>query len=773
MTSGTPGALTLAMALAMAALSGGAFWASALGRTEYSSLGRRAYYMQVFLAAAASLYLFILIFSHDFSIKYVHDYSSSDLPTFFLMSTFWAGQEGTYLLWFLLSSLFGLAILKRGGQYTSTAMVFYSLINIFLTVMLTIVTPFKSLGFMPPEGAGLNPLLQDYWMVIHPPVMFCAFAMAGIPFALGMAALVKRDFSGWPTIAFPFVAINALLFFAANVLGGYWAYETLGWGGYWAWDPVENTSFVPWLATLALLHGMIIEKRSGSLRRINILLAASLFLLVVYGTFLTRSGVLADFSVHSFVDLGANGILIGFMIGAVALVLGLFFLRQTKDTVGKPLKYGIFSFEFTLLVGLTLLFALAFLVLFWSSLPLVTKLLGITPAAADISTYNAFAFPFAIIICLFLTISPFVQGYGLGGTLRPGTLYLSLIPLVLGIIASVTGFIEVATSIALIIYLAVTIIYSGEAWMRRRLFYSHLFGLGAVVLALIYGVRIIEYLFFIEVAVTAAGAHILLLRNILFRNIRAAGGYLSHLGLGMMLVGILASSAFNSDHRLVLPRHTKDAAFGYNIAYHGTSAAITDSRNEILLTLEKDGAVREGRPGMYFSQKMDGMMKRPHIVKSLTRDIYLAPLEIQALSDSGGLALRKGESRQIGGYDIKFLNFEMLSHGGDEGVSVAAVLEVKNGTVTDTVRPIMTSGGGGLKGEPVALFADSEHQIRVDGISAGEGLVSLSIPGLAESGPPDQLILEVSEKPAINLVWLGSIFICVGIFLSFFRRLKA
>lgn len=774
MISGQPGALTIVLALAMTVLSGGAYALAASGRKHLLGLANRAYFLQIILALAASVYLYILIFQHDYSIEYIYNYSSSDLPWYYLLSSFWGGQDGTYLLWFLLSSLFGLLILNKGGKYTAPAMAFYSLINLFLTVMLVIVSPFGQMAFTPPDGAGLNPLLQDFWMVIHPPVMFCAFAMAGIPFALVMGAMAKKDYDGWIKIAFPYIALAGLLFFAANVMGGYWAYKTLGWGGYWAWDPVENTSFVPWLITLALIHGIIIEKRTGAMRRTNILLAIMTFLLVVYGTFLTRSGVLADFSVHSFVDLGSNNVLIGFMLSMVIISLGLFIARQKSGIVGKPLKYNLYSVDFILFSGLCLLFILGALVLFWSSLPLITSGLGMTPTAADIPTYNSFAIPMAIAIALFLTIAPLViRNHDPETVVNKRSVYLAVIPLLISAGLLAMGTLTPAMAAIMFIYFGVIIVYSGQKAIGRGILISLIYGLVGILVAMLLGVRELGNLLFILAALTAAGAHVTILIKLIPNNLRAAGGHIAHFGLGLMLVGILVSSAYSSEKRLILPREQVGSAFGFEVSYIGTSGSIASKENEILLTIRDGETVMHTRPRFFYSQRLDGMMKRPDIINKFTRDIYLAPLDIQELPGGLGMHLAKGESAEIGDFNIKFIDFDMMSHGEDGSVSVGALLEVNVGNAVDTIKPIMTSRGRGLEGTPIPLTEGSEYNLKLEKIDASSGAITFSVPGLVGGTAPDQLILEVSQKPAINLVWAGSIIICFGMVLSFIRRREA
>src|SRR4030095_1943007 len=180
-----------------------------------------------------------------------------------------------------------------------------------------------------------NPLLQDNWMVIHPPIMFVGYASAAIPFAFAMAALWRRSYDDWAARAFPWALGGFLVLGTAILMGGYWAYKTVGWGGYWGWDPVENASLVPWLFGTVLIHGLHMERAKQRYRRMNFVLAALVYLSVLYGTFLTRSGVLADFSVHSFVDLGISGWLIALMAFFIGLTVLLLALRLRGVTTAK------------------------------------------------------------------------------------------------------------------------------------------------------------------------------------------------------------------------------------------------------------------------------------------------------------------------------------------------------------------------------------------------------------------------------------------------------
>jgi cytochrome c-type biogenesis protein CcmF len=177
---------------------------------------------------------------------------------------------------------------------------------------------------------GMNPLLMDPWMVVHPPILFLGYASATIPFGYAVAALLKNDYRNWLGLSYRWVLFSMATLGVGIFLGGYWAYKVLGWGGYWGWDPVENSSLIPWLVVVALMHGMIIQKRRGALVRTNIFLSMLYFILVFYSTFLTRSGVLSNFSVHSFGAEGISGYIIYFILFYVIVSAYLFITRLRK-----------------------------------------------------------------------------------------------------------------------------------------------------------------------------------------------------------------------------------------------------------------------------------------------------------------------------------------------------------------------------------------------------------------------------------------------------------
>ena len=772
-----PGDLLVLFALAMNIVAGVSYFLVAKGKTSLESLGRKSYNYFTVFSGLAVVYLFYLFFSHNYAFKYIYEYSERSQPFLYILSAFWGGQEGTYLLWLFLNALFGLIIIKKAGQYRDYAMVIYTVINLFLLLILRTLSPFALLSFLPEDGLGLNPLLRDPWMIIHPPVIFIGYAMAAVPFSIVMAALIKNDHSDWLKKIFPWAAIVSLSLAAGNVLGGYWAYKTLGWGGYWGWDPVENSSFIPWIISLALLHGLIIQRRSGALKKTNIILTAFVFLLVVYGTFLTRSGVLADFSVHSFTDLGVNVFLVGFMLLFALMTLVLFFYRFAS--IDSPsINYNYYGREFSLFAGMVVLLILGLVILFWTSLPFTTTYLTDTPRAADIVTYNNFALPLAIIISFLLSFSPL---------LAFGEYKLNNWPVRLAVtaaVAAVLGFgvlyflLKTKLVVAVVFTLVLTgiVMYLMKPDIRRNVALSLASFLLTFIIGVWAGVRDYFYLLFFATAVMAAVTNFKIMLGYIPGRWKLLGGLMTHFGYGVMLVGVLASSAYSSSEKLVLPRGEEGSAFDMNLSYRGMKADITHPNNELNLEIRKGHKVSQANPQLYYSRRLDGIMRKPFIDRTFLYDFYMAPEQIQDLETAGGLVLAKGEKKQVGDIYFTFRGFSLDGHNDstNAGMRVTAMLDVEYGKNFKTLTPakVQDSDPGGRLVDKADGFTyeGTEYSVYIEGIMADRGMVSLRIPVLVESGAPDQLVLDVSRKPLINLVWAGTTLVMLGSLIVFFRR---
>jgi cytochrome c-type biogenesis protein CcmF len=730
------GNLSLSLALVFALLSAILFLRGAGGDERLLNPGRRTYYAFLFFSVFASAYLMYLFLAHRFEVEYVYGYSSSAEPFFYLVSGFWAGQEGSFLLWLFFGSLLGVFLMsgkwrpavygKESGIREGHVLFFYLLVQVFLLVLLLKQSPFALLPEIPPDGRGLNPLLRDFWMVIHPPVVFVGYAALAIPFAYAMSALTANSYRGWVRLTLPWAGFSCLTLGAGIFIGAYWAYKVLGWGGYWGWDPVENASLVPWLLSVAMIHGLILERTRRVFRRTNLLLAILCFLLVVYATFLVRSGVLGDFSVHSFADLGITGYLLIFMIFFLFLSIGLYSVRLSGIPRTKTSE-RILTTEFALFIGIILFSLSALLILLGISSPIISRIFG--PASnVGIPYYVRTQLPLAILVCLGLGAVPFLgwKGSGLGEFVK------KIWP-------------------ALIAAVVLTI------------------------LAFVLGVRSPVHLICIFTALLALVSNLMVLVKRNMGRWSLIGGFLTHVGAGMLIVGIVTSSGYDRSEKINLPQGQTEEAFGYQFTYLGLVGGSQGDQDALKIKVQKGKSSFLAKPRFYYSEYNQGIMRTPHIRINLLYDLYLSPLEhSQGEEAQGGLFnLGKGETVERDGYTIRFVDFEVGSHAETGQISAGAILEVEHDGKKATLIPTQVMGGieeGQIKAM-VQLPGGEDHLV-LEKIDADRKMVALRLILKEEQTSEDLLVLSVEKKPLINLFWLGTILVMLGLIIAAVRRFK-
>ncbi len=421
--------------------------------------------------------LFWMLGNHYYEYSYVWRHSDNVMPMRYIFSCFWAEQEGSFLLWTVWHGLIGLVLQRTAKNYEAGVMSVLSLVQAFLGSMLLGViifgtkigsNPFLLLRETPEyanipifsnptyleklDGQGLNPLLQNYWMTIHPPTLFLGFALTVVPFAYAIAALWKKDFTGWQKLALPWAYTGVMILGLGVLMGGAWAYEALSFGGFWAWDPVENASMVPWLTLVGGAHVLLVNKTKGNSVFSGFILVLVSFILVLYSTFLTRSGILGNSSVHSFTDLGMQKQLLLYLLtfiflsvwllqlnknlkfGYLCLTLVLFVLVFTFTIqpsilliiwgsvtailiftgyfVGFPkdkTEESIYSREFWMFAASFVLFLSAVTISIFTSIPIFNKLFGMNKAPFTVDKFNAWQIPFAIVVALLLAIGQFFK----------------------------------------------------------------------------------------------------------------------------------------------------------------------------------------------------------------------------------------------------------------------------------------------------------------------------------------------------------------------------
>jgi cytochrome c-type biogenesis protein CcmF len=708
--------------------------ASTIRAARLSFLGFTAF------VTVASVLLMHFILNHEFVYRYVAEYSSRDLSLEYLVSSFWAGQEGSFLLWVLFGAWLGILLMFKTREVEPQVMLIYNLNNLFLAILLIKQSPFRMLPMAPPDGNGLNMLLQDPWMVIHPPIVFLGYAAFTIPFAYAVSALWLKDYDGWIKPALPWTAFAFVTLGAGIIIGGYWSYKVLGWGGYWGWDPVENASLLPWLAGMALLHGMILQKTRKKLRKTNFVLAAFSFVLVIYCTFLTRSGILADFSVHSFVDLGITGWLVIFMFAFIAIALILFAVRAKDIPVSKKDgSISYFSREFGLIAAIMVLSLCTLIVGLGTSAPLITRAFE---KASKVSTefYTDTNFPLALLMLLLLSFVPLMT-WGRNGWTR----------------------------------------------LLRKLTWA---GVGAVLASVVtllggypgFGILLLSFL-----AGAAGGMNLLLAIRLIRKRITLSSGAVAHLGVGLMFLGIVASSIYDRSQKILLPQGTVKEALGYDITLKEPALARDGKgvRLHLPLEVEKGKDTFAAHPDIYSERGRDGQTKRfvhPHIRRGLISDLYISPIEFQPPSQGNRgdlIMVEKGKKAHFHPYDVEFTGFDVSSMMGQKDarhMTVGANLLVSYEDAEPVaLKPVMTMGQDDTPSSRVRLPGPEEAYLTLAKMDATSKTITLVYEGPEAAAKetqdkPAAVIAEVSIKPGMTLLWLGTFLILLGGSIAIARR---
>jgi len=400
----------------------------------YSKLAGNFYWLHFLALLGAIAALYYLIGNHCFEYSYVWQYSSVDMPSKFMISCFWAGQEGSYLVWAFWQGLIGLLLLRTAKEWKSWVMPVFATGQFFLLTMVLGLdfgsfsiggSPFELLRNLPQnmgedlfkqpnylnfltDGNGLNPLLENIWMIIHPPSLFLGYAVALVPFSYAIASLWRKEYYSWLKPAIPWTLAGILALGNGIILGGRWAYESLTFGGFWAWDPVENASLVPWLLLIATLHSMLIARKRFNTYATTYFFTILGWFFVMYATYLTRSGVLGETSVHSF---GVNALSSQMVVfTALFLMLPIVLLLFRKKEFPKKDNDEVMTREFWMLIGAIVVLLSAFQVTATTSIPVFNKLFGtgIAPPIDNVNFYNTWQMPFAIFITLGIAISQYL-----------------------------------------------------------------------------------------------------------------------------------------------------------------------------------------------------------------------------------------------------------------------------------------------------------------------------------------------------------------------------
>jgi len=569
--------------------------------------GQRAALGVSFLILLASVTLVANLIKGNFDIDFVAQYTSSATPIVYKFAALWAGQSGSLLFWVLILSFYTTLVIfqnrVRHQQLMPYVMITLVAIMLFFLILVNFVSnPFKpvEVDFVIRDGLGLNPLLQNWAMAIHPPILYLGYVGFSVPFAFAVAALISRRLDAlWIRTMRRWTLFTWLAMGCGIILGGYWAYNELGWGGYWAWDPVENASFMPWLTATAFIHSINIQKKKNMLRIWNMVLIIATFLLSIFGTFLTRSGVVS--SVHSFTQSSIGPMLLGFFLFVLVVCIFLV-LYRLKDLRSEIRMRSFLSRESGFLFNNVVFVGLCFAVLWGTLFPIVSEAIQGTQISVGIPFFNQIAIPIGLLLLFLTGVGPLLAWRR---TSRESLIRNFSIPFLIGVVTFLVAFVLGIRSIYPLITLSLSF-----------------FVLCAIGLEFYRGVR---------VRIRKLGENVVLaLTRIISKNRSRYGGYIVHVGVVLMFIGF-AGKAFDVDHEWTMEVGDEVKLAEYTIIltnvreeerpnHHAWIASLLITQNEKTITQ----LYPEKR--IYFHRNPDPNRRQPHseldIYSTFKEDIY-------------------------------------------------------------------------------------------------------------------------------------------------------
>ncbi len=786
------------------------------------SLGRAFFVTHTLSVLGVFTTLFVIIQGHYYEYAYAYEHSSNSLPLRYMVSCFWEGQEGSFLLWMVWNALLGIVLIFTAKKWERGVVAIMALSQVVLTAMILGVdvvgiyklgsSPFELLRdkiqaplFSMPnyldnliDGTGLNPLLQNYWMVIHPPTLFLGFALTIVPFAFAVTSLFQKEYRAWIKPALPWALAGGMILGAGIIMGGFWAYESLSFGGYWAWDPVENASLVPWLLLISGIHLMLIKKVTNSSTIASYTLVISSYIMVLYATFLTRSGVLGETSVHSFTDLGLAGQLMQFVVLFIWLpiiavtesaakrwyiiipvsilvlvlpfytkisfypllilsLLGLawFVLNLNKNINNHASEDNILGREFWMFIGSLMLVLSALQVLVGTSKPVFNKIFGtnMVPPEDVVGYYNMYQMPIAIVIAILMAITQFFRYKNTPNTQK--LIKEIVVSLLISVVLTFGGIFLFEISNPMFVVL----MFAG--------FYALVGNLAYIILYV--------------------------------RSIQLSGSSIAHIGFGLMLLGVLVSSAkkqvITSDfsgqmgnfdekarrENMLLIKNEPTRLGDYMVTYQGDSVSGEDIYFKVNYQSIDGEESFTLLPNTQINEDMGGILPNPDTRHYLTYDVYTHITSLpKPLTDSidwkniKEYPIKKGDSIQTNNGTVIFTGVEQ-----SDGKSIG----LKNTTLAKALLTIK-QGNNELSAAPIfGINSNTYFSIREEVAEAGlrfgfeirptENNQPEAILEIAETTPqPKFIVMKGIVFPYINLLWLGTILMVIGFGIATWNRLE-
>ncbi len=795
---------------------------------EYSwkNFARKAFYVHFFAVIGTVIVLFAIIYNHYYEYHYAWNHSSNNLPTQYMISCFWEGQEGSFLLWIFWHSILGMIFINVNKFWEGPAMSIFMAVQAFLASMiLGVVIPFVEVklgsspfillrevmidlpvfqlnpDFIPEDGTGLNPLLQNYWMVIHPPTTFLGFALTLVPFAYILSGLWLKKYNEWIRPALPWALVAAMVLGVGILMGGYWAYETLNFGGYWNWDPVENAVLIPWLILVASIHIMITYRKSGRGLKSSMILLISAFILILYSNYLVKSGVLEDTSVHSFTDMGMSGQLLIYLL--FFTFISIFILvKRWKEIPVSEIEVSTYSREFWIFIGATTLGLAAFQIFATTSIPVFNAILrllsvnsNIAPPPDPISHYSNIQIWFASLIALFSAVGQFFWWQ----KMDKKKLWQAL-----------------STPAIITMVLSSIILISIE---------MHNFA----------------YIILVATSIFSIAANAKILWSLRKTSLKLTGGSIAHIGIAMMLIGILFSSGYSdvislnvsgipysknfsesmNRENILLWRDAPQSMKQYSVVYKGPRMEtrkggifldkdyLKRTSDEDKVILEKDVLknneilFKEGDtidvfgentyyevayykenqleftlfPRAQINEAMGGLIASPDIRRLLQKDIYTHVSSIINPNEELEWSETKIESVNMD-TDTFFINDYIATldrieriyalngeQFGNEEAGIKANIRVMGNGKEYYLEPIFL-----IKNDMIGRIPDESTAI---GVRLGiQNIIpeNNEIQFAVNTTQKDYIILKAMEKPLINVLWIGTLIMVLGFIIAISRR---
>lgn len=752
------GQIVIHVLLGLAALTSLLFFAG-YKRDDVMPTARVLYQVLTFGLLAAIGMLVINVVQHRFEYTYVQSYSSRELPMHLLIASFYSGQEGSFLLWTTLVALIGLALMPyaRKHRYEAQVMSFYGLILTFLALLLVAKNPFAFVwetyardgianGFIPANGRGLNPLLHNAWITIHPPILFTGFASMSVSFAFAMAGLVRKDYHRWINIALPWTLFGTAVLGFGIMLGGFWAYETLGWGGFWGWDPVENSSLIPWLVSVALVHTMLVQKRTHGLVKTNMVLAVTAFVMVLYSTFLTRSGVLGDTSVHSFVDPGkfAFWILLAFML-TFSVLGAVLILKRRADMNIRREEFSVTTREFMLSIGGALIMASAIFVTIGTSWPVIMEVIGQPKVAVNIDFYNK--------------------------------VHAILLPLIL-----------ITNALALIVQWRST----PRHLLQNRILWAVAISVGTTIITVVLGIRDVLSVTLAFCAWFSLVVNVQMGWSFMRKSPSMMGAYISHVGIAILVFGVITSSLYTEMHHVIMEVGKPVKVAGMTVTFNGKEQIELQFKDRekfaYSVTVERNGETAVLHPVLYYSdfnRRMSAFLE-PGIRWGLLNDLYVSPKATEYQNVFHKTTVQRGSTFVMPLDTSISLQLERFTMPMEEGqtpdgrMQMAAMLSVPSQSAPAPSFKALTrigTGAGGPSFDPVWTTIPGTHYdvalTRIERNNAdptkSKGEFAFRDGTKPTPVPKEIFTIELSVKPLISLVWIGVITMVLGFFFSIVR----